>query len=204
MLSWWITLYIHICSCIRTSVKHRAHKALQHKATHSKMMGWFLSRSNTELLNANETEYGSHHTVILCFNTSSRGKPSHFFDFHLYCLLMAAEHRTGLLQQARAWRRNVSIVEANVLQIIFLLKQFWLLYYLFMNHISKCIYSKSEIFSLYYGKNDYFWLVSKLPLRNLRQPLRLRCSKYHLWNNKGGEVAQTGLLHFLCQFCTRY
>lgn len=43
-----------------------------------------------------------------------------FFDSHLYYPITAAEHRTGLVQPGRTWRREVFNVEDNVLQIIFL------------------------------------------------------------------------------------
>lgn len=113
-------IYSYVCTGIHTSVKHSVHKAPRSKATHSKMMGWFLSKSNTKLLDANEScpILSSISVLLLVLGESPHVS---FLDSHLYCPIMAAEHRRGLFQPARTWTRDVSNVEANVLQIMFLI-----------------------------------------------------------------------------------
>lgn len=130
-------IYSYICTCIHTSVKHRVHEAPRCKAAHSNMMGWFLSKSNTKLLDANESWVWvpSYHQSVSLLVLGERPHVS-FFDSHLCRPLMAAEHSTGLDQPATTWRRDVSNVEANVIQIIFLIdKYFWLLYYLYESYL---------------------------------------------------------------------
>lgn len=56
--------------------------------------------------------------LMMYFVASSReSRPGSFSASHLYCPFMATEHMTGLAQPARAWRRDVSAVETDAIQI---------------------------------------------------------------------------------------
>lgn len=135
-----IFLYPYPCTCIWMSVKRRVYRAPQCKASHSHqlMRGWFLYKSDTKFLNANESWIwlSSCHQHLI---SSSRGMSLYFFDSHLYCSLKAAEHGTGLVQPDGAWTGDISQMKPKYYKICSSLTSNYECFITY--HISKLIYS---------------------------------------------------------------